>query len=343
MGYASNYQIYVQEAVDLELEADDHVIRKESCWVNAGNALEIDGVPKLEIGKKLRATIETKIFEKTGQKKKINTSHFYRVIDRNGWGVHSAEERAENDDEIIPLREKSYSTSEESGDATGSDVGDGDGIQKLETADYTVENKRLTDAIEKTITSLRKASTHSKTNPVLSFVPDEVIDDYLTRVDAMADNDRDYINKKQNVPTHMQSPFLLLYYASLNTHDLFTQFYTKMKLAHMADLKKRMKVPLHKKEMKKFLAREIITLDQVLEFPDAATARIYGFYGQQCSICKGYRTKIHPTKAGRIYCVRCHPTNDTEIRRTIKKCKKCDADIDPQTAKDKLCNLCNSK
>ena len=108
VSYSSNYQIYVQEAVDLELEADDHVIRKEACWVNAGNALEIDGVAKLEIGKRLQHTIETKIFEKTGKKIKINTAYWYRVIHRNGWGIHSAEERAEDDE--IPLGGKSNDT-----------------------------------------------------------------------------------------------------------------------------------------------------------------------------------------------------------------------------------------
>ena len=154
MGYSSNYQIYVQEAVALEIEADDHVVRKKACWENAGNAMEIDGVPKIEIGKKLQATIESKIFEKTGQHKAINTSHWYDIINKHHWGIRSGQI---TDDEEMPEQAKSNSADEESEDDT---------TEQLESPDYSIENQRLLDAIEKTITSLRKASTYSKLNPV---------------------------------------------------------------------------------------------------------------------------------------------------------------------------------
>ena len=315
----SDYLIYLQEAVDLELQSNEYTEQKKTCWINAGQELEMEGIPKPEIGKRLQESIERKVSEKTGKKVSINTSHWYRVIDGNGWGIHSATNEQKTQD-IIPLGEKTNSTLSEKKDFTET---------KKPKIAPSVENAQIINMLEKNIVADRKLINYAKINPVASMIPADVLEDLITRNNAMSDNKRDYINKKQNIPTHAQTIFLLHHFSSLGTHDLFWHFYSTHKEIHMEDLKKRMDAPLHKKEMRKFLLREVITLDHTLEFPDAATARLYGFYGQQCSVCMGYRTKVHPEKSAFIYCIRCGPTTGIEKRRTLKKCEKCVSDIDP--------------
>lgn len=324
----SDYLIYLQKAVDLELASNEFTEEKQECWINAGQELEIEGVDKKEISKRLQEAIERKVFEKTGDKVKINNGHWYRIMKRYNWTVY----QPKFDETITPerLTDTTYIPKETE-------------EKEKPTIAPVVENTELIRMLERTIVAHRKLINYAKTNPITSLVPADVHEDILTRNNAIADNLRDFINRKQNIPTHAQSICLLLHFSSLGIHDLISKFYCKLKETLMIEMKNRMETPLHKKEMRKFLLREIITLDHTLEFPDAATARLYGFYGQQCKVCKGYRTKVHPEKSAFIYCIKCGPTSGIEKRRTLKKCEKCESDVDPGTiakATVKRCAAC---
>ena len=308
----SDSLFYLQQAVDLELESNEFTEKKQACWIQLGEEYEIEGIEKHEIGKKMQAAIEGKIEAKTGRSISINTSHWYRVLVNHGWGIHQQTEE-------IPLGEKTDATYIEE-----------EPVKKEKPVIIpAVENAPIIEMLEKRIVADRKLINYAKINPVASLIPPEVVEDIITRDNAMTENLRDFINKKQNIPTHAQSIILLVHFSSLGIHDLFFKFYGKLKDIHMADLQQRMDAPLHKKEMRKFLMREVITLDHTLEFPDASTARLYGFYGQQCSHCKGFRTKVHPEKAAYVYCIKCAPTLGLDKRRTLKQCEKCQSDIDP--------------
>ena len=310
----SDYQIYLDKAVELELASNDFTTEKQDCWINAGQELEIEGIPKNEIGKRLQEAIERRVFEKTGDKVKINNGHWYRIMKRYDWTVYEPKFK----EPISPERFTDSTYIEEE-----------PAKKEKPVIIPAVENAPIIEMLEKRIVADRKLINYAKINPVASLIPPEVVEDIITRDNAMTENLRDFINKKQNIPTHAQSIILLVHFLSLGIHDLFFKFYGKLKDIHMADLQQRMDAPLHKKEMRKFMMREVITLDHTLEFPDASTARLYGFYGQQCSHCKGFRTKVHPEKAAYVYCIKCAPTLGLDKRRTLKQCEKCQSDIDP--------------
>ena len=313
----SDSLIYLQEAVDLELASNEYTEQKKICWINLGQEYEIEGIPKHEIGKKMQSSIESKIEQKTGLKVSVANGHWYRTINSHQWGIRTGKIEEEN-----ALGRKTDSTLEET------EVEEP--VKKEKPVIIpAVENAPIIEMLEKRIVADRKLINYAKINPVASLIPPEVVEDIITRDNAMTENLRDFINKKQNIPTHAQSIILLVHFSSLGIHDLFFKFYGKLKDIHMADLQQRMDAPLHKKEMRKFLMREVITLDHTLEFPDASTARLYGFYGQQCSHCKGFRTKVHPEKAAYVYCIKCAPTLGLDKRRTLKQCEKCQSDIDP--------------
>ena len=324
----SDSQYYLSLAVEYELESNEYTEKKQECWVKLGKEYEVEGIPRNEIGKRMQSAIEDRVEMKTGKKVKINTSHWYRVLNDNFWGIHQEQ------DEEIPLGEKPDSTQEE--------LDKSDKTEEEVIITPEIENKVILDMLEKESTTIRKLINYTKLNRVASLIPPEVIDDICTRNNAMADNTRDYINQKQNIPTHAQTIILLQHRSSLGIHDLFSKFYYALKEIHMADLKQRMGAPLHKKEMRKFLLREIITLDHTMEPPDAATARLYGFYGQQCSHCQGHRTKIDPINHSKVYCIRCSPTKGKEERRSLKPCEKCGSDIDPGDSKHSQITKCAS-
>ena len=325
----SDSLIYLREAVDLELQSNDFTEQKQKCWINLGQQYEIEGIPKNEIGKRMQSEIERRIEEKTGIKTSISNGHWYRTINGNNWGIKTGDTSEDDKNALGRKTDSTYIVEEQA---------------KKEKPAITpaVENAALIEMLEQEIVSRRKLINYAKVYTVASLVPADVYEDIITRTNAMSDNLRDFINRKQNIPTHMQSILALSYHSSLGTHDLFCTFYAKLKEIHMAELKIKMDAPLHKKEMHKFLNREIITLDHTMEFPDAATARIYGFYGQQCSHCMGFRTKIHPEKASYIYCIKCSPTLGVEKRRTLRKCEGCELDIDPGNVRDQKIKRCAS-
>ncbi len=187
---------------------------------------------------------------------------------------------------------------------------------------------------------------YANDKPFLTLIPEELTDDIFTRLDAYCQNFSDYLNNKQTVPENTQLIFLLCFNASSDINNLFGLFFDEIKKIHIQNRinTKKTNQILTPKEMKKFNARELVTLSKTLDFATPNEARLHGFYGQQCSNCKGFRTKITNESTDKVYCVQCHNLKNVPImsREHFITCPRCRFILDHNNLKEQgTCPHCS--
>ena len=107
----NNFYTYVKEAVEEELnESAASAVTKRELWQKMGNELEIAGYPKDQIAKKIQTSIEEKLEAKLNQPVKINTAHYYQVMNENSWTDQSFAHHTKEEQEIDPVRDRENSS-----------------------------------------------------------------------------------------------------------------------------------------------------------------------------------------------------------------------------------------
>ena len=209
---------------------------------------------------------------------------------------------------------------------------------------HTGENQKVLDVLDGTITTLKLLKTHIHTNPFTNQIPENILDDILTRMTAYNKNAIDYLNNKQTVPINAQLLFLQTFNQSLDINNLFALFFDEIKKIHILNRKntKKTNQVLTSKEMKKYSLRELTKFHDSLEFSNGNQARLHGFYGQKCTNCGGYRTKLKNNENDVVYCLKCRDLKNIKFmkREYFIICNRCRYIISEDEIKNK-CPYCS--
>ena len=180
-----------------------------------------------------------------------------------------------------------------------------EGYQRI--GKHTVENHDIISAIDRYITHLKTMRGHLHDRMFASVMPGTVVEDILLRITAWCDNCEDYFNLKQVMPVNSQVIFLDMYNVASGINDAFGLYFDEVRRIHIEDRSRTKKSNsiLTAKELKKIINRDVMRLSTILEPKSANDARLNGFYGQECSQCGSYRTRVD-SEDGMVACSKCH-------------------------------------
>lgn len=304
-----------------ELAEDTTVETKRQLWEDMGNELEISGYPKHKISVKIQNTIEAILREESGYEIKINTRHYYRVMEKNNW----------QDESFIHHTKKI--------DALG---------HRENSSIYTGINSELVEFLakmEKTIKRMQekcKTLTDNDGNPleIKEQIPkasyDTIIGE-LHEVNNIIDDEND---DKSKVPQRLHHLFKTILQQQSGMFAVAKSFaYSRLYLLDHVH------AWLTKKQANKFKLG--VEPNQLPMYKPRTTdqALFMGFFGQQCNKCKSYRVRetVEEGLNSKLYCIDCENVFDVVI---VCHCKICQIpwyteDIAKMTKKGK-CVSCKS-
>ena len=294
----------------------------QACFKQA----EIDGVPKYEISQVVRLKLNEIKFHHMRQKDPqiLQT----QCLINESWYFECAKEAGVTNPEMARNIKDDPETDQKNSS-----------LNSKQNSTYYKENKHLIESIDNFISNTKILRDYAAKNSFMASVSADITADILTRLDAFTKNFSDYFNNKKTVPEKTQFIFLRLYNACSDINNLFGLFFDEIKRIHVENRKhtKKTNQILTTKEMKKFTSRELITLDRSIEFATANEARLHGFYGQQCPICNGFRTKLSPVNSKVVMCVKCYNLKGTDAfpREYFVTCQRCRFIVDQEDIKKK--------
>ena len=320
----TDFETLLNEAVAEEYSYESS--RKRDYIKKIGECLIYAGYPKTTLGVEIAERIEARYFEKHGYSISVRNSHYYRTVRDLGWNKNFVEKKIPAKppaEKFAPEEKVKYNPPPETGVQNGSQPNTSEYTKK---ADCVLENKRLIDTLGDVCGMADVFRDYMRHNEFLSKVDPALTDEITARLVAWVINMRDTMNNKQIIPINTQVMPLQLFNMSSDINNLFGLYFDEIKRIHMLERTKTKKTNqiLTSKELIKYQRREIKNLNDILEFHDANEARMSGYYGQQCTLCMGYRTQLAEGNNNKVVCMKCKGRDETGMKREIfYTCMQC--------------------
>ena len=335
----NDFQGLIDAAVDAEL--NDFPTTKKQYWKKIGDALSYAGYPKTELGDEVAERIEARFFELHGYSISVRTAHYYGCKKEWGW-IRKPQKTEPQPEKKAETEEVKYNPTPEAGEQYSSQHEPTEKTQYTPKAEYGLENKRLIDTLGDVCGMANVLRDYMRHNPFMSKMDPDLMDEIILRLTAWVVNMRDTMNNKQIVLTHGQHIILQKFNTSSDINNLFGLYQDEIKRIHILERAKTKKTNqiLTSKEIMKYQRRDLKNMNDILEFHDANEARMSGYYGQQCTQCKGFRTILAEGNNNKVVCVKCMGMDETNgmKREIFYTCMQCRFLVEnPETGKCPHC------
>ena len=283
---ASFYNL-ADSAVDDEIEAIQPASKKD-IWTKMGNEVEMAGYPKDKISQLIQTTVESKLSEKLGYPAKINTAHYYTVMQENGWTDQSYSHNKKTDPET-----ESKNTSR---------------TKNQEMVDLAITCKESCNII------IAKLQLDTTEEFVKSFSKKEIKEFIVQRRSLLAVAQASF-DEKTKVTANTEHILLQLITTEASI-ELAAERYMEYRLEkiketrHFLTRKQALKFQKGTKQSKLYL----------LQPHDRDSAIMLDCVGQQCSKCSSWKVRVSDYDMHTCVCQDCEATEET---RSIPKCPHC--------------------
>lgn len=291
--HSKDYHNYLNDVIENEL-LDSNNNTNESLWVNMGNQLEIEGIPKKEISLIIKKDIEDILYEKefkdqmSREECRYTNSHYFRVMKSNGW----TNPFMARNNKLDPL-----------GDQPDSSI--------------NTQNSKMLLLCDSIIEICRTIKEKSKDCESLEDIfGEKQMNEFYKQRHTMINNCKNAIDNKTKIPQNTESFLLECLSTVLGNTNKCAEIFQQVILMHM-------------KMQGKFLTQKQATKFQsggkqsklFLLSPTSRDFAIFeGYTGTRCSNCQSYRVR---PKADHTTDWECYDCDNIMPKQHIPKCTHC--------------------
>ena len=289
----------------------------EKIITNIGKTLIMSGLPSDKISSKIQRAIERQYRNNFDIPLQLSQAWYYNVMKKNKWP-----ESAKVHKKITPVELNST---------------------------YSIKNQRIITSIDIMTRSLNEFRRYLLGHPYVSLLPEDFIDQITIMIESSADNLINYMNERHVIPNQSMLIFWSLYNEHAGMASLFNAFFDDIRANHLKQRNVGNKIGqvMTKKEVQQVISRKLVNLNPLLDFSTSNESILCGFSGQQCPICKGYRTISSEGGNGKMTCIACRGKVNfklfpKEIRFACPSCKYL-LNTKNQIKKQVKCRSCGTK